>query len=131
MKKRGILQPELSYVITTLGHTDTIVIADAGLPIPDGPVRIDLALIEGVPPFLTVLQAVLDEVQVEEATIAEEMTEESPELYEQMTDVLGNIPVSQATHENFKARTKDARAVIRTGEFTPYANIILQAGVVF
>ncbi|MFQ5343824.1 MAG: D-ribose pyranase [Anaerolineae bacterium] len=131
MKKRGILHPELSRVIAELGHTDTIVIADAGLPIPNGPARIDLAVVEGVPPFLTVLQAVLEEMQVEEATIAEEMVEVSPELYAQVMDMLGSVPVNQVIHQAFKLRTQDARAVIRTGEFTPYANVILHAGVVF
>ena len=131
MKKRGILHPQLSHVIAELGHTDTIVIADAGLPIPNGPARIDLAVVEGVPPFLTVLQAVLDDMQVEEATIAEEMAELSPELYEQVMDMLGSVPVNQVLHQAFKLRTRDARAVIRTGEFTPYANVILHAGVVF
>ncbi len=131
MKKRGILHPQLSRVIAELGHTDTIVIADAGLPIPNGPARIDLAVVEGVPPFLTVLQAVLDDMQVEEATIAEEMAELSPELYEQVMDMLGSVPVNQVLHQAFKLRTRDARAVIRTGEFTPYANVILHAGVVF
>lgn len=131
MKKRGILHPELSRIIAELGHTDTVVIADAGLPIPEGPARIDLALVGGVPPFLTVLQAVLEEMQVEEATIAEEMAEVSPELYAQVMDALDPVPVSQVMHEAFKLRTRNARAVIRTGEFTPYANIILHAGVVF
>lgn len=131
MKKRGILHPELSRVIAELGHTDTIVIADAGLPIPNGSARIDLAVVEGVPPFLTVLQAVLEEMQVEEATIAEEMVEVSPELYAQVMDMLGSVPVNQVIHQAFKLRTQDARAVIRTGEFTPYANVILHAGVVF
>jgi len=131
VKKRGILHPQLSRVIAELGHTDTIVIADAGLPIPNGPARIDLAVVEGVPPFLTVLQAVLDDMQVEEATIAEEMAELSPELYEQVMDMLGSVPVNQVLHQAFKLRTRDARAVIRTGEFTPYANVILHAGVVF
>jgi len=100
-------------------------------PIPNGPARIDLAVVEGVPPFLTVLQAVLDDMQVEEATIAEEMAELSPELYEQVMDMLGSVPVNQVLHQAFKLRTRDARAVIRTGEFTPYANVILHAGVVF
>lgn len=132
MKKRGILHPKLSRVIAELGHTDTIVIADAGLPIPDGPTRIDLALIEGVPSFLTVLQAILEVVQVQEATIAEEMIQSSPNLHEKVIEILGDTAaVDCITHHVFKARTGDARAVIRTGEFTPYANIILHAGVVF
>lgn len=131
MKKRGLLHPELNRILAELGHTDTIVIADAGLPIPPGPARIDLALIQGVPPFLTVLQAILDEIRVEGAIIAEEMAETSPALYREVTALLGTIPLRRVPHAEFKAKTRDARAVVRTGEFTPYANVILQAGVVF
>ncbi len=131
MKKRGLLHPELNRIIAELGHTDTIVIADAGLPIPQGPARIDLALIEGVPPFLTVLDAILKEVQIEGATIAEEMEEISPILYEQVVTLMGSTPLRRVPHVVFKDQTRLARAVIRTGEFTPYANIILEAGVIF
>ncbi len=131
MKQRGILHPELSRILAELGHTDTIVIADAGLPIPSGPTRIDLAVVQGVPSFLTVLQAILEEIQVESATIAEEMVGTSPKLYEQVTALMGSTPIRRVPHAEFKAQTRTAKAIIRTGEFTPYANIILQAGVIF
>ena len=73
MKKIGLLNQPLSAVIAGLGHTDTLVIADAGLPIPTTTQRIDLALVNGVPTFLETLQAVLVEMQVERAIIATEM----------------------------------------------------------
>jgi D-ribose pyranase len=55
MKKTGILNQPISAVMASLGHTDTVVIADAGLPIPNGPKRIDLALAERIPSFLKTL----------------------------------------------------------------------------
>lgn len=131
MKKQGILHPELSRIVASLGHTDTIVIADAGLPIPDGPVRIDLALIEGVPSFLSVLRAVLDDMVVEGATLAAEIAEVSPELWDAVVETLGELPLNTVPHSEFKTLTQGARAVVRTGEFTPYANVLLRAGVVF
>ncbi len=131
MKKRGILQHELSEVIATLGHTDALVIADAGLPVPPGVRRIDLAVAAGVPHFSDVLRAVLDDVQVERAVIAGEMKNTSPQLYQELTRRLGSIPVEQVSHEEFKQRTRNARAIVRTGEFTPYANVMLMSGVVF
>ncbi|MCF6093788.1 D-ribose pyranase [Microaerobacter geothermalis] len=130
MKKQGILQHEISEVIAKLGHGDMIVIADAGLPIPQGVRRIDLALSKGIPSFLDTLKAILDDVEVESCIIAEELPEVSPELYKKMEKVL-KVPVSQTPHEEFKKITETSVAVIRTGEFTPYANIILKAGVVF
>jgi len=131
MKKHGILHPELSRAIANLGHTDTLVIADAGLPIPKGPVRIDLALTEGVPSFLEALQAVLGEMQVEGAIIAEEMAQRSPALRQRVLELLAEVPMEEIPHVEFKQRTETARAIVRSGEFTPYANIILIAGVVF
>ena len=131
MKKQGILHPELSRAIASLGHMDTLVIADAGLPIPTGPMRIDLALTEGVPGFLETLRAVLDEMQVEGAIIAEEMAQRSPALRKLVLELLAGVPMEEIPHAEFKQRTETARAIVRTGEFTPYANIILMAGVVF
>lgn len=131
MKKRGILQPELAQTIAMLGHTDSLVIADAGLPIPLQVKRIDLAVTGGVPKFIDVLRAVLDDTQVEHVVIAREMRKASPQLHRELVALLGSIPIEEVSHEEFKTKTQTARAVVRTGEFTPYANIILFSGVVF
>jgi D-ribose pyranase len=131
VKKTGILNQPIASVIAGMGHTDTLVIGDAGLPIPAGTQRIDLALVEGVPAFLDTLRAVLLELQVERAIVAEEMLEVSPQVYEAVQALLGDVPIEAVPHERLKERTRQARAVIRTGEFTSYANVILVAGVVF
>jgi D-ribose pyranase len=131
VKKIGILNQPISAVIAGLGHMDTLVIADAGLPIPPETQRIDLALTEGIPTFLDTLRVVLTEMQVERAIVAEEMLEVSPDVYEAIKELLGDVPIETMTHLVFKEQTRSARAVIRTGEFTPYANIILVSGVVF
>jgi D-ribose pyranase len=131
MKKIGILNQPVSSVIAGLGHMDTLVIADAGLPIPPETQRIDLALTEGIPSFLDTLRVVLDEMQVERALIAKEMLDVSPQLYDALRELLGDVPIETVTHLVFKEQTRSARAVIRTGEYTPYANVILVAGVVF
>ena len=131
MKKIGILNQPLSAVIAGLGHMDTLVIADAGLPIPPETQRIDLALADGLPAFLDTLRVVLGEMQVERAIVAQEMLDVSPGMYEAIGDLLGNVPIGIVTHLIFKEQTRSARAVVRTGEFTAYANIILVAGVVF
>jgi len=131
VKKTGLLNQPLSAVIAGLGHLDTLVIADAGLPIPPEVQRIDLAVRAGLPPFLDVVQAVLDEVEVQSAIIAEEMVVHSPEVHAALLNLLGDIPVEVMSHVRFKEQTHEARAVVRTGEFTPYANVILVAGVVF
>lgn len=131
MKKTGVLNQPISAVLAGLGHTDTLVIADAGLPIPPETERIDLALTAGIPTLLDTLQTVLSEMQVERAIVAEEVLDASPAMYEEIKRLLEDVPIETVPHSVFKERTRSARAVIRTGEFTPYANVILSAGVVF
>ncbi len=131
MKKTGLLNKDLSEVIAGMGHRDMLVIADAGLPIPPGVRRIDLAISPNLPRFVDVVAAVLSELQIEEAMVASEMAERSPATREALVTVLGATPVSEVLHEQLKSQSARAHAVVRTGEFTPYANVILVAGVVF
>ena len=139
MKKGRLLNAELSYVIARLGHTDTLTIADAGLPIPAGPQRIDLALTPGTPDFMQVVNAVTLEMQVESALIAEEIKQHNPQLHSALLAVLealqqhqGNtITIRYTSHDQFKQQTQRSQAVIRSGECSPFANVILSAGVTF
>lgn len=131
MKKIGILNQELSTVIAGMGHTDMLVVADAGLPIPPGVRRIDLALREGLPGFLETVAAVLGELQVERIIVAEEMQAVSPHIHEKLLEIASGAEVGMVAHGQFKELTRAAAAVVRTGEFTPYANVILVSGVVF
>lgn len=131
MKKIGILNSEISKVISELGHTDKIVIGDAGLPIPAQVKRIDLALKQGVPSFIETVETVLQEMQVETAYIAKEMGEVSPSKKEELASLLPGISIKTMTHEELKVLTREAKAIIRTGEFTPFANVVLEAGVIF
>ena len=131
MKRTALLHAELSEVVARLGHGDLLVIADAGLPIPEGPRRIDLAVTANVPRFHEVLAAVLSEMQVESALVADELAARNPEVDADLRRRLGAVPIETTPHEDFKARTRAARAIVRTGECSPYANVILRAGVVF
>ena len=131
MKRTPLLHAELSEVIARLGHGDLLVIADAGLPIPDGPRRIDLAVTANVPRLQDVLAAVLSEMQVESAVIADELAPANPAVHAELLRQLGFTSVATLSHEQFKAATRGACAIVRTGEFSPYANVILRAGVVF
>lgn len=128
MKKVGIINQPISTVISGLGHTDAVTIADAGLPTPATSERIDLALTAGVPSFTQTLQAILEEMFVEKAILAEEMKTVSPHIFEDVARLLGDVPIEVVPHVSFKELTAASRAIIRTGEFTPYANIILVAG---
>ena len=138
MKKGTVLNADISSVISRLGHTDTLVVCDAGL-VPRSSARIDMALTQGVPSFMQVLEVVTAEMQVEAAVIAEEIKTHNPQLHatllkhlEQLQQHQGNtIEIRYTSHEQFKKQTADSQAVIRSGECSPYANIILCAGVTF
>ena len=132
-RNNGTLNPQLSRVISECGHTDSIVVADAGLPIPASVERIDLAYRAGTPPFLDVLETVLAEFVVEKAIVSLEMVEDSPEMLQAITQRLEEVGVSVGfvPHTEFKQKTHQARAVVRSGEFTPYSNVLLYSGVPF
>ncbi|MDD1780043.1 D-ribose pyranase [Enterovibrio sp. ZSDZ35] len=139
MKKNTLLNSEIAHLISTLGHTDEYVICDAGLPIPQHVQRIDLALTHGVPGFIETVRVVLSESQIEGVVLAEEFAAVSPDCHEALIkEILDeeersgkSISIQYVSHEDFKVRTHDSHAVIRTGECTPYANVIFKAGVVF
>lgn len=133
MKKSGILNSELSRVIASMGHTDKLVICDSGLPIPKNSDVIDLALIINIPKFIDTLKAVLEELKVEEAILAEEIMQNKNGLFEKVSSLMNGTKVKKVTHEQFKELTKSGGNItfVRTGEATPYANIILISGVTF
>lgn len=131
MKKRGILNPQISEVIASMGHRDLLTICDAGFPIPLQSIRIDLTVIEGIPSFMQVLRPIADELQVEKLYIASETAQVSPDRYREICETFPGVEVELIPHAEFRTLSQDARAVIRTAEFLPYSNVILKAGVVY
>lgn len=129
MKKRGIVNANLSYYLARLGHMDLLLVCDAGLPIPPGPDVVDLAFRFGVPSFETVLIGLLDEIVVEGAVAAEEVKDRNPAIYQLLDSRLPDPDF--VSHEELKRASPSARLVVRTGEATPYANVILRCGVPF
>lgn len=132
MRKTALLNSNVSSVISRMGHTDMLTIGDCGLPVPDGVERIDLALKLGVPAFLEVLDTVLEEMCVEKIILAEEIKTVSPAMHaEILARFGGKVQTEYVPHEEFKKITARSKAVVRTGECTSYANIILCSGVTF
>ncbi|MGI6169203.1 MAG: D-ribose pyranase [Christensenellales bacterium] len=136
MKSVGILNSALSEAVASMGHFQYIVLGDAGLPVPSGVRRIDLALDYQNPRLADVLRVVLRELYLEEALVAQETQDVSPQLYAQIRAVLRrdareDLPVHHISHEKLKEMCGGAVAVVRTGECTPYGNIVLVSGVDF
>nr|WP_175548516.1 D-ribose pyranase [Dethiosulfatibacter aminovorans] len=131
LKKGKFLNSEITKVICDMGHTDEITIGDAGLPTPEGVKKIDLALREGLPSFLEVLELVREEMEIEKVVLAAEIIKNNHDIYEAVMKMFENAEIELIEHEDFKRRTESSKAFIRTGECTPYANIILKSGVIF
>jgi len=135
MKRTRLLNSELSYEISKLGHTASITLCDAGLPIPRGVKRIDLAIERGYPSLIRTLDVLLSEMVVEEVVVAREIHAKNPDIFRQIMDVFRSHQiaptVTEVPHDEFKNLTRSSEAIVRTGECTPYANVIVKSGVVF
>ena len=131
MKKRGIINAQLAGLIAGLGLKDIFMIGDGGMPIPKGVEIVDLALCGGVPTFRQVMDAVLDEAEIESYTIAKEIVEKNSELLTYIREKLPEAEEEMILHTELKERSAQVKFAVRTGEFTPYPNIILRAGVAF
>ena len=139
MKRGVLLNAPLSALVARMGHTDEITVCDAGLPIPVGPERIDLALMAGTPSLQTVVAALFTDLVVEKVIMASELKTVSPLAHQALLDQIAEhardqgkpITIEYCLHEAFKARSHQSQAIVRSGEVTPYANLILCAGVAF
>lgn len=134
MKKTPLLNIALSRLIASLGHGDVLVIGDAGLPVPPGVEFIDLALTQGIPDFISTLNVVLSEMQVESHVLADEILLARPAPLPALEQLSAQGAIGQRrllSHEAFKQLSRQARAIVRTGECQPYCNIALVAGVTF
>lgn len=129
MKKKGILNAQLCRVLAEMGHNDLLLIADAGLPIPKEIERIDLALVCNKPLFKDVFTAVCNELKIQSAYMAVEIKEKNPQVLKLVQKKIDSIDF--ISHEELKEISHRVKAIIRTGECTPYGNIILVSGVVF
>lgn len=133
MQKGGILNSHIAKVLADLGHTDTICIGDCGLPIPEGVQKIDLALAFGTPSFEQVVRLLKEHMQAEAIHVAEPIKTQNPKNYAVLQELYpeDRYPWKLTSHEDFKIATKQCKCIIRTGETTPYANVILQADCIF
>ncbi|HDM69951.1 MAG TPA: D-ribose pyranase [Thermotogales bacterium] len=147
MKKSGVLNPQISELIARMGHGDMLVIADRGFPLPLNPqvTVVDVSVTANIPRVVDVVKAVLEELEVEEVILAEETEKISPHIHKQFMEIIskirnkGNpIKITIIPHSEFKHMVlrgaeegKEMKGMIRTGELTPFANIILVSGVTF
>lgn len=131
MKKSKVINSDISRVISQMGHFDKLSIGDAGMPVPKDTEKIDLAVDNGIPSFMDVLNNVLEELEVQKIYLAEEIKEQNPIVLAEIENRLPEVPIEFIPHSDMKQELNNCHAFIRTGEMTPYANILLESGVVF
>jgi D-ribose pyranase len=121
------LNPALSQLLARTGHTDYFTICDRGFPVPDGPERIDLSLVDDIPTVLDVLKAVADEYHIDRIVIPQEMKEISPQRYQELFAIVGD-KLEAIPHIEFKRLSQTGKATVRTADTCPYGNIIVVSG---
>lgn len=131
LKKTKVINTHLSRVISEMGHFDKLCIGDAGMPVPKGVEKIDLAVTNGVPSFIDVLTNVLTELEIQKVYLAEEIKVNNPDVLKEVAHLLPDIEIAFIPHEEMKKDLNECHAFVRTGEMTPYANIMLESNVVF
>ncbi|MBZ2201769.1 MAG: D-ribose pyranase [Lentilactobacillus hilgardii] len=131
MKKTDVINSELSTLIANMGHMDWLSIGDAGMPVPMGTKKIDLALSKDLPSFQQVLKNILTELEVQKIYLAEEIKTQNPEQLSEIKNTLPNVAIEYVPHTQLKKDLARTHAFVRTGEMTPFSNIILESGVTF
>ena len=133
MKKSGILHSELARIVAGMGHGDKLVICDSGFPIPHGRPVADVVLTVGIPGLIQTLKVVLQELHIEGAMLAKEADLRSPAMVKEIQGALDQVVLKKIPHDKFKefCRNEPNVSFVRTGEATPFSNVILVAGVVF
>lgn len=126
MKEIGILNAEISYAISKLGHMDEMMVVDAGFPIPQGVNTVDLSLDVNVPTVLQVLEVLLKYFSVEKIIMSNQTNQTSPTKFKSIAEKFDkSVEVEIMEHSDLKLRSKGVKLIIRTGDFTAYSNVLL------
>lgn len=129
MKKIGILNSEIAKIISRQGHGDLLLITDAGFAIPKDIEVVDIALTKNQPMVIDLLKVLNNFFWVEKIYMADETARINPSHFKNVSQVFGeNVPAETMPHQALKDKSKHVKAAIRTGDFTAYANVILQSG---
>jgi D-ribose pyranase len=127
--KTGILNPAINSLLSRVRHTNTLVIADRGFPFWPQIETVDISLVDGIPRVLDVLQALNKNFVIAQAFMAEEfLSVNSDGIKAQYAAALSGAPITYEPHPIFKKRVPHAIGLIRTGDTTQYANLILESG---
>ena len=126
MIKIGILNPHILSLVARVRHTNMLVISDRGFPFWPMIETVDISLVDGVPTVLQVLEALRPNFNIGEIYMAQEfLVHNPPEVHQQFARATTGAPTHFEAHIEFKKRVPAAIGLIRTGDTTAYANMIL------
>jgi D-ribose pyranase len=128
MRETGTINNDISDVFSMMGHMDELIVCDAGFPIPLDVCTVDISLAKDKPTVLELLEVLKEHFSVEKLIMADETKQVSPTRFQAITDIFPDVPVETMPHTDFKKHSKTVKAVIRTGDFTAYSNLLLVSG---
>lgn len=128
MLKTGILNPQVLALLARVRHTNTLVISDRGFPFWPQIETVDISLVDNVPTVLQVLAAIRPNFVIGKAWMAQEfLGANNKAARARFSAALRGAPLKFEPHVEFKKRVPEAIGLIRTGDTTQYANIVLQS----
>ena len=128
---KGILNPQILSLIARVRHTNTLVISDRGFPYWPMVETVDISLVDDVPTVLQVFQAIRLNFEISEIWMAQEFIKaNTPEVRKAFANAFTNIPFHYESHMGLKKRVPGAIGLIRTGDTTQYANMVIVSGPV-
>lgn len=130
MKKGKILNRAMNSAISIMGHTDVLIVADAGYNVPKDAICVDLAITQDLPSVMTVLKLLTTDFIYERCIVAEEQKLYNPLFHKELVEHIDRCEVETVPHTDMIGVWRDAaRVVIRTGGLEPWGNIVLVSGI--
>lgn len=129
MRETGIVNRDICDVLSTLGHTDEMIVCDAGFAIPSGVRTVDISYGENKPTVIEVLSELKKHFSVEKLLISRDTKEHVPTRFKELSRIFGDdVAVELVSQDELRARARNVKAVIRTGDFTVFSNVLVVSG---
>lgn len=129
MKRKGILNRGLNDVLAGMGHGQILIVCDAGFPIPPHVRSIDLSITKDIPDLETVLKAITSEFITEKVIYGRQVQEFNTALYKELQELFSDCEHEVIPHEEIIGNlAHQAVAIVRTGAYNPWGNIVLVSG---
>lgn len=127
MLRSGILNPRILELVARIRHTNTLVIADRGFPYWPQIETVDISLIDDVPTVMQVFDALQENFVLGSVWVAEEFkAHNSAEKLAALQSSTGD-KLHFESHLQLKERVPHAIGLIRTGDTTQYANLVIES----